>query len=67
MTYLPPEEVEDNDFYAIQIHKDRLKQLKKHKDCEHHFWIAKCSICGEIIGSDNKSDIIWNLLNHKRL
>lgn len=60
--YIPPEEVEDNEAYQITLHKERLR---KKPDCVHAYWVCRCSICGQILGSETKPDIILDILRHK--
>lgn len=42
-------QVEDKDFYASQKHKSLIK---KQVECEHPYFMCKCSICGKILGSE---------------
>ncbi len=60
--YLDPEDVVDNEFYLAELHKSNLRKKPK---CEHHYWVCKCSICGQILGSETKPDIILDILKHK--
>lgn len=60
LDYIPPEEVEDSEFYIVQVHKSKLRNKPQ---CKHAFWVCKCSLCGEILGSDAKPDIIVNIVS----
>ena len=49
-----------------------LPKLKKEKpkilNCEHSFWVMKCSLCGEILGSERQVnpvqyEIVKKLIN----
>lgn len=60
LDYLPVEEVEDSEFYIVQVHKSKLRNKPR---CKHAFWICKCSLCGEILGSETKPDIIVNIVS----
>lgn len=57
--YLEPEDVVDNTFFVVQVHKASLRIKTK---CKHAYFTVKCSVCGAILGSETKPDIIVNII-----
>lgn len=57
--YLEPEDVVDNTFFVVQVHKSFLRPKVK---CVHAYWTIKCSVCGTILGSETKLDVIVDII-----
>ena len=57
--YLEPEDVVDNTFFVVQVHKTSLRPKVK---CIHAYWTIKCSVCGTILGSETKPDLILDII-----
>lgn len=57
--YLEPEDVVDNTFFIVQVHKSSLRQKPQ---CVHAYFTIKCSVCGCILGSETKLDVIVDIV-----
>lgn len=57
--YLESEDIQDNTFFVVQVHKASLRPKIK---CLHAYFTIKCSVCGEILGSETKPDVIVDII-----
>lgn len=53
-------------WYFIELNKDLVKRKNKVEDqdnCEHKYWIAKCSHCGKVLASEIQNTTEKDIIN----
>jgi len=51
--HLEPEDVIDNEFYRVErLKADERAKIKLQNECEHIYFVCKCSKCNKVLGSE---------------